>query len=139
MTYYQKQVQHLRLQCFPGQTLINRLIKAKQLIDSHFTEGLKLETMAREAHMSTFRFIRLFRQCYGRTPHQYLTTVRIREARRLLQTGYSMTDACFMLGFSSVTSFSALFRKHTGQTPSAFQKKAISDKSASGFMTYLRS
>lgn len=130
MTYYQKQVQHLRLRCFPNQALVNQLIKAKQLIDTQFAEALPLETLAREAHLSPFHFIRLFRLCYGTTPHQYLTTVRIREAKRLLLTGHSMTDTCFILGFSSITSFSALFKKHTGQAPSAFQKKAILKKAA---------
>lgn len=102
--------------------LYKRLVHAKLFIDSHYAENIDLNNIADEAYFSKFHFIRLFKSIYGKTPHHYLTQVRIAMAKQLLAKGNSVTEVCFSVGFGSVTSFTGLFKKLTGVTPSAFQQ-----------------
>ena len=106
---------------FPKIYLYRRIVQAKIFIDDHFHEDINLSDSADEALFSKFHFIRLFKSIYGKTPHQYLIAVRIENAKLLLQTRMSVTDVCFEIGFESISSFTGLFRRMTGQTPSAYQ------------------
>jgi AraC-like DNA-binding protein len=101
--------------------LYRRIVQAKIFIDNHYAEKIDLKNIADEAHFSKFHFIRLFKDIYGKTPRHYLTEVRIDKAKSLLAANHSVSDACFSVGFDSVTSFTGLFKKLVGYTPSAFQ------------------
>src|SRR4051794_24793823 len=103
--------------------LYRRIVRAKLFIDAHFAEPIDLDAIAEEAHFSKFHFIRLFRTIYAKTPHHYLTQVRIDKAKLLLQENASVTQVCFLVGFDSVTTFTGLFKKLVGFTPSAFQER----------------
>lgn len=124
MTYYQSQVISIRKNFFPKDHLFQQVIRARNFIDSHFAENIGLTDMAGEAFFSKFHFLRAFKLAFGRTPHQYLTSVRIEKARQLLQAGLPATDVCFSVGFDSVSSFKLLFKKHTGFTPASFRQQA---------------
>src|SRR5438477_396937 len=79
--------------------------------------------LADEAFFSKFHFLRLFKNAYRRTPHQYLTLVRIQKAKELLKNkNTSASQVCFDVGFESITSFTSLFKRHTRFTPASFQK-----------------
>jgi len=128
MTYYQTQILKIRDAELPRQYLIDRIVKAKQTIDKHYSE-IDLNLISREALLSKFHLIRLFRICYGKTPYQLLTEKRIQTAETLLSNGASVSETCFQLGFDSRASFSIYFKKHLGLTPTNYKKKAISNKS----------
>ncbi|HEX7902917.1 MAG TPA: helix-turn-helix domain-containing protein [Chitinophagaceae bacterium] len=68
--------------------------------------------------------MRLFKNSYGQTPHQYLTEQRIRKAKQLLRSGMPATEVCRAVGFESISSFTRLFKKMTGTPPSIFQKNS---------------
>jgi AraC-like DNA-binding protein len=104
----------------PKVYLYKRIVDAKLFIDTHYADKLELDDIADEACFSKFHFIRLFRTIYGKTPHQYLTDIRIEKAAGLMRAGESVTSSCFAVGFDSVSSFSALFKKNTGSTPSGY-------------------
>jgi AraC-like DNA-binding protein len=103
--------------------LYKRVVQAKLFIDSHYSESIDLNNIADEAYFSKFHFIRLFKKIYNKTPHHYLTQVRVEHARQLLTTDISISEVCSSVGFDSVTSFTGLFKKRVGSTPSAFQQK----------------
>jgi len=103
--------------------LYRRIVLAKLFIDEHFAENINLNDIAGEAFFSKFHFIRLFKKAYGKTPHQYLTTVRIDNAKLILQTEATITDVCYSVGFDGVSSFTHLFKKFTKLTPSAYQQQ----------------
>jgi AraC-like DNA-binding protein len=80
-----------------------------------------LDNIADEAFFSKFHFIRLFKTVYKKTPHQYLSSIRIEKAQQLLKEGMPVSRACYAVGFESVSSFTGLFKRLTGQTPAAYQ------------------
>jgi len=94
----------------------------------HYADVIDLDHIADEAFFSKFHFIRLFKATYRKTPHQYLISVRIENARLLLKKGLSVTDVCYAVGFDSISSFSALFKKLTVLTPSVYQQLELARK-----------
>lgn len=103
--------------------LCRRIVLAKLFIDEHFAGNIDLDAIAGEAAFSKFHFIRLFKMAYGKTPHQYLTQVRIDRAKLLLQGESSISDVCFSVGFDGISSFTHLFKRITNLTPSAYQQQ----------------
>ena len=113
------------LDAYPKQYLYRRVVRAKLFIDEHFASPIDLDDIADEACFSKFHFIRLFRAIYGRTPHQYLTDVRIARSKELLKDDETVKRACYLVGFDSLTSFTGLFKRRVGQTPAVFQREAL--------------
>jgi len=106
--------------------LLPALRRARDLIDRDYAEPLDLDAMAREAGYSRFHFARGFTAAYGETPRAYLTRRRIERAKTLLRTAnLSVTEVCFLVGFSSVGSFSARFRQLVGQSPRGYRDDAV--------------
>ncbi len=108
---------------YPKIYLYRRIVQAKLFIDNFYYENINLNNIADEAYFSKFHFIRLFRKTYDKTPHQYLTYVRIEKAKLLLQSEQKVADICFAVGFESISSFTGLFKKYTGCTPAVYQAK----------------
>lgn len=105
--------------------LYRRIVQAKLFIDSHFGENIDLGNIAGESYFSKYHFIRLFKTIYNKTPHQYLTMVRIEKAKQLLMTNIPVSEVCFSIGFDSVSSFTGLFKRAVGLTPSAYQQQQV--------------
>lgn len=89
----------------------------------NYADKIDVDNISDEAYFSKFHFIRLFKTIYGKTPHQYLKSVRIEKAQQILKTDNSVTVACFSVGFDSLSSFSGLFKKVTGESPSTYSKR----------------
>ncbi|MEO7768647.1 MAG: AraC family transcriptional regulator [Ferruginibacter sp.] len=103
--------------------LYRRIVQAKIFIDIHFSENLDLHNISDEAYFSRFHFIWLFKTIYKKTPHQYLTIVRIENAKLLLKNDIPISGVCYAIGFSSVSSFTGLFKRIVGITPSLYQQR----------------
>jgi len=103
------------------------LRRAHDLIDLRYAEPLDLAILARQAGYSKFHFARAFAAAYGETPRGYLTRRRLERAKELLRVANpTITEICFLVGFESVGSFSSLFRRVVGQTPSAYRRASVS-------------
>jgi transcriptional regulator GlxA family with amidase domain len=75
--------------------------------------------------------LRLFRQAFNKTPHQYLIERRIERAKELLSANdLRVTDVCFEVGFQSLGSFSSLFHKAVGHPPITYREKSRETKAA---------
>ncbi len=132
MTFYHSQVISLRDNMHPREYLCEQVIRARKFIDENFSNRINLSEIAGEACFSKFHFLRLFKLIYGRTPHQYLTEVRIRKAKQLLRTGVPVSEVCFLTGFESVSSFKGLFKRSTGFTAACYQKQLKNKGEISG-------
>ena len=115
---------------YPRQYLYLRAVRAKLFIDDNFASAIDLGKIADEACFSKFHFVRLFKEIYGRTPHQYLTHVRIDNAKEFLAEGQTVAYACFKVGFDSISSFAGLFKRRTGQTPRQYQLERLAFREA---------
>ena len=102
------------------------LSRARDQLCDTTAEGPSVREVAAAASLSTGLFIRQFAALFGETPHQMRTRARIERAKRLLANeGANVTDACFEVGFSSLGSFSALFRRRVGMSPSEYRARFV--------------
>ena len=100
------------------------LRRARDLIDRDYSEPLNIERIAREAGYTRFHFSRSFTAAYGESPSAYLTRRRLERAKTLLRdANLTVTEVCFLVGFESAGSFSSLFRRVVGCTPSAYRER----------------
>ena len=102
---------------------LRRLVRARDLARARFDAVVTVEELAREAGLSRAHFLRSFSAAFGQTPHAFIVDMRIETARRELARGASVTEACMRVGFSSVGSFSRLFRARVGEPPREWQRR----------------
>jgi AraC-like DNA-binding protein len=109
----------------PDTTRLASLRSARDLIDRDFASQLDLTALAARAGYSRYHFIRAFRAAYGATPGDYLSRRRVERACELLRAAnLTVTEVCFIVGFSSLGSFSSRFSELTGCSPSEYQRRA---------------
>lgn len=104
----------------------NRLIQLcnarDQLRDVGYAER-SIDEVAKSAAMSRFHFVRQFKAVFGETPVRFRTRMRLDQAKYLLiESDDSITDICMAVGFSSLGSFSVLFSRRFGRSPSRFRR-----------------
>ena len=101
--------------------LARRINRAQQfMLQSYRDMGLDLERIAKEACLSPFHLIRVFKTLSGVTPIHYLTAVRLEAALRLLrETKMTATEIAALVGFGNRAAFSRAFSRHHGFAPSA--------------------
>jgi len=97
--------------------------KVAQYIEEHLANEISLLSLAQLVQLSPFHFSRVFKQSFGMPPHRYLTWQRIERAKALLgERKLSVTEIGLDVGFSETSSFTAAFRKLTGETPTAYRR-----------------
>jgi AraC-like DNA-binding protein len=88
----------------------------------HLSESLSVSDMAARAGLSASRFSQVFRNRFGRPPHQFLLHLRIQRAQDLLHhTGLTMREISLQCGFSDVHHFAKTFKRLAGQTPGSYR------------------
>jgi AraC-like DNA-binding protein len=101
-----------------------RLCRARDRLRETQDQALSVREVAREAELSSYHFIRQFAAVFGQTPHQFRIDARLDKAKYLLAADrHSVTDICMEVGFSSLGSFSDLFARRVGATPSAYRRQ----------------
>lgn len=115
----------MKLEPYQKIYIYKRLVQAKLFIESNYAECIDMDNIADEANFSKYHFMRLFKRVYGKTPYHYLTQVRIDHAKRLLGEQLSVASTSFAVGFNSSTSFTTLFRRNVGVTPSEFRHRQM--------------
>jgi len=102
-----------------------RLCRARDYLSACYRDRITLEKSARQACLSPFHFNRLFTEAFRETPHEFVTRMRIEEAKKLLLAeNQRVTDICFDVGYESLGSFSLRFRSLTGLSPAALRREA---------------
>jgi AraC-like DNA-binding protein len=106
--------------------LYRRLHRARDYAHAMFDQPITLDELAQIACLSPNHFLRTFRQIFRQSPHQYLTTLRLERAKKLLAgTALSVTEVCFAVGFASLGSFSWLFKRRFGISPEAYRQRKV--------------
>jgi AraC-like DNA-binding protein len=97
-----------------------------------------IDALAHDVGISPFHFIRQFEAVFGVTPHQYRIAARLDRAKELLATQrQSVTAICMDVGFSSLGSFSTLFARRFGETPSEYRRRVTSENLTPGCLTLM--
>jgi len=100
----------------------NALEDAKEYIQENFCKDIPIEHLAEIAGFSLSHFRKLFTQCYGKSPKQYILFLRLNKAKDLLIAGEcNVSETACLCGFHNVFYFSDLFKKTFGISPKAFQ------------------
>lgn len=103
--------------------IFKRIASAKDWMEENYHIDITLEDIASVAAMNSQHFLRMFKQVYFITPHQYLIELKLNKAKELLEaTRMAINDICRAIGFESVFSFSVLFKNRFGIAPSYFRK-----------------
>lgn len=107
----------------PQSVTTNRQCAAvRRYIDLHFKEALTLEQLADEGHMNKYYLSHAFKREYGISPINYMIAKRIEESMYLLtETDLSMSQIAQLLGFSSLSYFSQVFRRTKGISPKEYR------------------
>jgi len=105
-------------------TCYRDLLVAREVLGDCYRHPVLLEDAAMSIHLSPFHFQREFRRAFGETPHEFVTRLRMDQAKELLaQTNLSVIDICLQVGFNSLGSFSSLFKRRVGISPGAYRRQ----------------
>ena len=100
----------------------NLIVKAKDYINEHYAEAISVKDVADAVCISESYFKSIFKKSSGYSYSEYLTVVRIDQAKNLLNTTEkSVTEIAFDVGYQTPNSFSSLFKRETGMTPTQWK------------------
>jgi AraC-like DNA-binding protein len=98
------------------------IARAREFIAANHGEDLSLSAVASAVHMSTFYFCKQFKKATGLSFTSYLGRVRVEKAKQLLLNPHArISEVAYEVGFQSLTHFNRVFRKLTGESPSAYR------------------
>ncbi len=103
------------------------ITRAKLYIREHQTEDLSLGQVARAVNTSTFYFCKMFKKVTGINFTDYLSRLRIEQARNLLlNPNLRISEIAYEVGFQSLTHFNRVFKRIVGQSPTAYRTQLAS-------------
>jgi AraC-like DNA-binding protein len=102
------------------------ITRAKEFIQEHQTENLRLGHVARAVNTSTFYFCKMFKKVTGINFTDYLSRVRIEKSKNLLlNPNLRVSEIAFEVGFQSLTHFNRVFKKILGQSPTEYRNQLL--------------
>ena len=97
--------------------------RAKDYLHTHFREHITLDSLASALGVSVSQIKRVFQDQVGRSMVNYLTDLRVGQAKRMIREGnLNFTQVAEQVGYDSIYYFSALFKKRTGMTLTEYAK-----------------
>lgn len=106
----------------PVENTTRECSRIKRYIDSHYQDDITLDNLAKMAHLNKYYFVHAFTKFYGQSPIQYLTAIRLKTSKDLLESSdYTISEIAQLSGFSSSSYFAQCFRKHCGMTALAYR------------------
>ena len=101
------------------------IVGALAYIDRHYPEDLTLNTVADHVFLNREYLSRRFKQEVGVTFSEYLTSLRLRCAKELLETTeLRISEVASRIGIPNVSYFSTIFRREFGRAPSEVRSKS---------------
>ncbi len=92
-------------------------------LSENFSHAGCLYDISKKFHISQSHFIRKFKQTTGFTPHDFVLRKKIEAAKELLGAHQTVCSVSDLMGFSSASYFTKVFRKYTGCAPGQYSKK----------------
>lgn len=92
----------------------------RDLLDAHLLDNVTLKEAAQRLHTHPTHLVRAFTSTFGIAPHQYVTSRRITQARRLLLAGHPVAEVATATGFYDQPHLTRHFKRHLGTTPARY-------------------
>ncbi|NQD93067.1 helix-turn-helix domain-containing protein [Pseudomonas sp. CrR25] len=110
------------------------ILQVQNWLDEHFVEPLLIDDLAQRFGFGVRNFKRRFKEATGYTPIAYLQTLRLEQAKQLLETTQMSLDSItYKVGYEDSNSFRRLFLKRVGLLPAAYRKKFQAMPRVKGF------
>ena len=102
---------------------VARVTRVVRRVERQPDDALTLNSLADEAGLSPYHFLRVFESLTGVTPHQYIVRARLREAAfRLSAEPDKILDVALDCGFADISNFNRAFRAEFGTTPRDYRR-----------------
>lgn len=99
------------------------LINVFKYIETNHTKKLYLDEIAKRANLSKYHFCKIFKILTDQTVIEYVNTVRIEKAKKLLKKSlFNITEICYKVGFCDISNFNRIFKKVVGISPSEYRE-----------------
>ncbi|MDD3224885.1 MAG: AraC family transcriptional regulator [Clostridium sp.] len=100
---------------------VNREIKTVcDYLENNYMENITLNQLSSITGLSKYYLVHSFTKQKGISPHNYLQTIRIGKAKKLLENGVMPIDVAIKTGFTDQSHFSNFFKKLIGLTPKQY-------------------
>ncbi len=96
--------------------------RACAYMERNFAASITLDDLSKTSCLNKYTLLRNFTKQRGVTPYQYLETIRVGEAKKLLEQGADPLDAAMQTGFVDQSHFSKFFKKLIGLTPRQYRE-----------------
>jgi AraC family transcriptional regulator len=107
-------------------THLQAVLTALEYLENHLLAPLTIQELATVSGFSLFHFIRVFNQCVGLTPYNYLMRRRLTEAaKKLLCTDIKIVDLAMDCQFGSHEGFTRAFQRMFKQTPTQWRERGV--------------
>lgn len=98
-------------------------VKIQEYLAEHYAQRITLETLAAQQNISISQLKRIFKEHTGDSVIPYLTALRVKEAKRLIQeSSLNFSQIAVAVGYDNIYYFSSVFKKHTGMTLTEYSK-----------------
>ena len=102
-----------------------RLQQVYHFIETHYDEPINVNEVAVLTHLTTSAFCRYFKKSTHLTFTHFLNRYRINQAKKLLLQDKTVTETCYKCGFENLSHFNKIYKKFTGENPTAFKKRQL--------------
>lgn len=114
---------HKKVALTPSKKVTKECRFVEQYIEEHFTENITLQKLSELTYLNKYYLVHSFKEYNGTSPINYLINKRISESKHLLETtNHSVAKIAAMVGFSSQSYFSQVFKRETNMTPNEWRK-----------------
>jgi transcriptional regulator GlxA family with amidase domain len=104
------------------------LIKVQDYIEDNYQRPMSIADLADMVNISTRTLNRQFQKWVNMRPIEYIQTIRVEQAKRLLEAGHKHVQSLALeVGYDDAASFAKLFKKSTGYTPAQYKTKFHQD------------
>jgi len=101
-----------------------KICSGRDYLQEHFSDSFNLSEVAKYSCMSQYHFSRIFTNVFGESPNTFVARLRIEKAKNMLITEkFSIGEICERVGYTSIGSFSSLFKKQVGMSPTQYRRK----------------
>lgn len=107
---------------------VSEIKTACDYLESNYANTITLDDLSALTGISKYHFLRSFTKQKGISPYSYLETIRIGNAKKLLEQGIRPIEVAFQTGFSDQSHFTNFFKKLIGLTPKQYMRIFVDDE-----------